>query len=50
MTMSPRVFWKTRWYVWNNSPGGDTADIYRGSDLKKIDTCSWRRGSDSTAC
>lgn len=44
------VYWGSGNYVWNNSPGGDTAGIYRGSDLKKIDACSWGRGSGSTNC
>ena len=44
------VYWGSGNYVWNNSPGGDTAGIYRGSDLKKIDTCSWTRGSGSINC
>lgn len=37
------LYWGRRWYVWNNT--GDTAGLYRGSDLKKIDTCSWGRSS-----
>ena len=44
------VYWGSGNYVWNNSPGGDTAAVYRGSDLKKIDTCSWTRGSGSINC
>ncbi|WP_433520161.1 lamin tail domain-containing protein (plasmid) [Nonomuraea sp. CA-143628] len=45
------VYWGSGNYVWNNSPGGDTAGIYRGSDLKKIDTCSWGRSSKAyTTC
>lgn len=44
------VYWGSGNYVWNNSPGGDTAALYRGSDLKKIHTCSWTRGSGSINC
>ncbi|HEY9371022.1 lamin tail domain-containing protein [Streptomyces sp.] len=39
---STTLFWQRKWYVWNNT--GDTAGIYRGSDLKRIDVCSWSRG------
>jgi hypothetical protein len=36
-------------YVWNNP--GDTTTIYRASDLKKIDTCTWKKiGSGYTNC
>lgn len=42
------VFWNRKQYVWNND--GDTAGIYRGSDLKKIDTCSWGSAGDWTNC
>ncbi|MFG1963065.1 lamin tail domain-containing protein [Nonomuraea sp. NPDC049028] len=45
------VYWGSGNYIWNNSPGGDVAGIYRGSDLKKIDTCSWGRSSRAyTTC
>jgi P pilus assembly chaperone PapD len=43
------VYWNRGQYVWNNP--GDTAGVYRGSDLKKIDTCSWKGiGSGHTTC
>jgi lamin tail-like protein len=42
------VFWNRKQYVWNND--GDIAGLYRGSDLKKIDTCSWGSAGDWTAC
>ncbi|MEQ4715300.1 lamin tail domain-containing protein [Nonomuraea sp. B19D2] len=42
------LYWGRKWYVWNND--GDTASLYRSSDLKKIDTCSWGRGGISTRC
>ncbi|TMR15482.1 lamin tail domain-containing protein [Nonomuraea turkmeniaca] len=42
------LYWGRKWYVWNNT--GDAAGLYRGSDLKKIDTCSWGRGDISTLC
>ncbi|MEU7855281.1 lamin tail domain-containing protein [Nonomuraea sp. NPDC049141] len=43
------IFWQQKWYVWNNA--GDVAGIYRGSDLKKIDSCSWGRSSKAyVAC
>ncbi|WP_223166462.1 lamin tail domain-containing protein [Nonomuraea sp. SYSU D8015] len=42
------VYWNRRQYVWNND--GDTASIHRGSDLKKIDTCSWGSAGDWTNC
>jgi hypothetical protein len=45
---STTLFWQRKWYVWNNT--GDTAGIYRGSDLKKIDTCSWGSVGDWTNC
>lgn len=38
---SMTVYWNRRQYVWNNDR--DTAGIYRGSDLRRIDTCSWSR-------
>ena len=45
------VYWGSGNYVWNNSPGGDVASVYRASDLKKIDTCSWGRSSRAyTTC
>ncbi|MFI7642986.1 lamin tail domain-containing protein [Nonomuraea sp. NPDC049400] len=47
-TSSTTLYWGRKWYVWNND--GDTASLYRGSDLKKIDTCSWGRGGISTRC
>ena len=42
------LYWQRKWYVWNND--GDTAGIYRSSDLKKIDTCSWGSADDWTPC
>lgn len=43
------VYWNRRQYVWNNDR--DTASLYRGGDLKKIHSCSWRRpGSGSVTC
>ncbi|WP_228011077.1 lamin tail domain-containing protein [Nonomuraea phyllanthi] len=42
------LYWGRKWYVWNND--GDRASLYRGSDLKKIDTCDWGRGGTSTRC
>ena len=43
------LYWGRGQYVWNND--GDTAGIYRGSDLKRIDTCSWgRAGKGWTSC
>lgn len=42
------LYWGRKWYVWNNT--GDTAGLYRGSDLKKIDACNWGRGGISTLC
>ncbi|GAA3550943.1 lamin tail domain-containing protein [Nonomuraea rosea] len=45
---SSGVFWNRRQYVWNND--GDTAGLYRGSDLKKIDACSWGQAGDWTNC
>jgi len=45
---STTLYWGRRWYVWNNT--GDTAGIYRASDLKKIDTCSWGSAGDWTNC
>lgn len=45
---STTLYWGRKWYVWNND--GDTAGLYRGSDLKKIDGCTWGRGGISTAC
>ncbi|MFF4619765.1 hypothetical protein [Nonomuraea jabiensis] len=38
----------SRSIFWNND--GDTAGLYRGSDLKKIDGCVWGRGGISTTC
>jgi hypothetical protein len=45
---SSGVFWNRKQYVWNND--GDTAGIYRASDLKRIDTCSWGSAGDWTNC
>ncbi|MFI7126016.1 lamin tail domain-containing protein [Nonomuraea sp. NPDC050153] len=45
---SSSVFWNRKQYVWNNT--GDTAGIYRASDLKRIDTCSWGSAGDWTNC
>lgn len=45
---SSGVFWNRRQYVWNND--GDSAAIYRGSDLKKIDACAWGSTGDWTNC
>ncbi|MET7329225.1 lamin tail domain-containing protein [Nonomuraea sp. NPDC005650] len=42
------LYWGRKWYVWNND--GDTAGLYRGGDLKKIDVCAWGRGGISTTC
>lgn len=45
---SSGVFWNRRQYVWNND--GDSAAIYRGSDLKKIDACAWGSAGYWTNC
>ncbi|WP_431915838.1 lamin tail domain-containing protein [Nonomuraea jabiensis] len=45
---STTLYWGRKWYVWNND--GDTAGLYRSSDLKKIDDCVWGRGGSSTTC
>uniref|UniRef100_UPI003F49AA4C lamin tail domain-containing protein n=1 Tax=Nonomuraea sp. CA-252377 TaxID=3240003 RepID=UPI003F49AA4C len=42
------LFWQRKWYVWNNT--GDTAGIYRASDLKRIDVCSWGSAGDWSNC
>jgi hypothetical protein len=34
--------------VWNTT--GDTASIYRTSDLRRIDLCSWGRRGDYIYC
>jgi hypothetical protein len=34
--------------VWNTT--GDTASIYRASDLRRIDLCSWGRRGDYIYC
>ncbi|MEV4173796.1 lamin tail domain-containing protein [Nonomuraea sp. NPDC049709] len=45
---STTLYWQRKWYVWNND--GDAAGIYRASDLKKIDTCSWGSAGDWKNC
>ncbi|MGW0806635.1 lamin tail domain-containing protein [Nonomuraea sp. NPDC002799] len=42
------LYWGRKWYVWNND--GDTAGLYRASDLKKIDACGWQRGNTAISC
>lgn len=44
------MYWGRASYVWNNSPGGDTASLYWSSGPKRVDVCRWKRGSGSTNC